>query len=52
MEPRITLVTLGVSDLVRSIRFYRDGLGLPQRETPEERRVLRDARHVALALRA
>ena len=35
MEPRITLVTLGVSDLGRSIRFYRDGLGLPQRETPE-----------------
>jgi hypothetical protein len=34
MEPRITLVTLGVSDLARSIRFYRDGLGLPQRETP------------------
>ena len=35
MEPRITLGTLGVSDLARSIRFYRDGLGLPQRETPE-----------------
>jgi uncharacterized protein len=35
MEPRITLVTLGVSDLARSIRFYRDGLGLPQSETPE-----------------
>lgn len=35
MEPRITLVTLGVTDLARSIRFYRDGLGLPQRATPE-----------------
>ena len=35
MEPRITLVTLGVSDLARAIRFYRDGLGLPQRATPE-----------------
>jgi hypothetical protein len=31
MEPRITLITLGVEDLERSIRFYRDGLGLPQR---------------------
>ena len=31
MEPRITLITLGVDDLERSIRFYRDGLGLPQR---------------------
>jgi catechol 2,3-dioxygenase-like lactoylglutathione lyase family enzyme len=27
MEPRITLVTLGVIDLERSLRFYRDGLG-------------------------
>jgi catechol 2,3-dioxygenase-like lactoylglutathione lyase family enzyme len=29
MEPRITLVTLGVEDLERSLVFYRDGLGLP-----------------------
>jgi catechol 2,3-dioxygenase-like lactoylglutathione lyase family enzyme len=28
MKPRITLVTLGVDDLERSPRFYRDGLGL------------------------
>ncbi|HWK73838.1 MAG TPA: VOC family protein [Povalibacter sp.] len=28
MKPRITLVTLGVDDLDRSVRFYRDGLGL------------------------
>ena len=35
MEPRITLITLGVSNLDRSIRFYRDGLGLPKREGPE-----------------
>ena len=34
MEPRITLLTLGVADLERSVRFYRDGLGLPQRESP------------------
>jgi uncharacterized protein len=27
MEPRLHLVTLGVSDLERSTRFYRDGLG-------------------------
>lgn len=27
MEPRISLVTLGVTDLERSLRFYRDGLG-------------------------
>ena len=29
MKPRITVVTIGVDDLGRSLRFYRDGLGLP-----------------------
>ncbi len=28
-EPRISIITLGVSDMRRSIRFYRDGLGFP-----------------------
>ena len=28
MKPRITVLTLGVDDLERSVRFYRDGLGL------------------------
>jgi uncharacterized protein len=28
MKPRITVLTLGVDDLDRSLRFYRDGLGL------------------------
>jgi uncharacterized protein len=28
MKPRITLITIGVDDLERSLRFYRDGLGL------------------------
>lgn len=27
MTPRITLITLGVDDLERSVAFYRDGLG-------------------------
>jgi hypothetical protein len=35
MQPHITLITLGVSDLHRSIRFYREGLGLPQLDGPE-----------------
>lgn len=29
MKPRITVITLGVDDLERSLVFYRDGLGLP-----------------------
>lgn len=29
MKPRITVITLGVDDLERAVRFYRDGLGLP-----------------------
>lgn len=28
MKPRISMITLGVDDLERSLRFYRDGLGL------------------------
>ena len=29
MEPRISTITLGVKDMARAIRFYRDGLGFP-----------------------
>ena len=29
MKPRISVLTLGVADLERSVAFYRDGLGLP-----------------------
>jgi catechol 2,3-dioxygenase-like lactoylglutathione lyase family enzyme len=28
-EPRISIITLGVADMTRSIAFYRDGLGFP-----------------------
>jgi uncharacterized protein len=30
VEPRVSLLTLGVSDLERAIAFYRDGLGWPK----------------------
>lgn len=29
MKPRISVLTVGVADLERSLAFYRDGLGLP-----------------------
>lgn len=32
MEPRISIITLGVWDLARSIDFYQDGLELPRYE--------------------
>jgi uncharacterized protein len=36
VEPRISIITLGVSDLERSLRFYRDGLGLPTTWSPDK----------------
>ncbi|MEJ6781901.1 VOC family protein [Aminobacter sp. Piv2-1] len=29
MKPRISVITIGVDDLEASLRFYRDGLGMP-----------------------
>lgn len=29
MKPRITVITIGVHDLEKSLHFYRDGLGFP-----------------------
>jgi len=29
MEPRVSMITLGVRDLARARRFYSEGLGLP-----------------------
>ena len=34
MKSRISMISLGVLDLERSIQFYRDGLGLPKLESP------------------
>jgi catechol 2,3-dioxygenase-like lactoylglutathione lyase family enzyme len=45
MKPRISVITLGVNDLEQSLRFYRDGLGLPTRGI-----VGREFEHGALAL--
>ena len=50
MEPRISVVTLGVADLARSCSFYRDGLGLPTTRSPEDGIVFFQTRGVTLAL--
>jgi hypothetical protein len=34
MEPRVSFITLGVRDLERATRFYKDVLGLPQLPAP------------------
>ena len=36
MKPRMSMITLGVTDLQRSIEFYQQGLGLPRRGEHED----------------
>jgi uncharacterized protein len=36
MKPRVSMITLGVDDLERSVKFYRDGLGFPQLKSSPE----------------
>jgi uncharacterized protein len=50
MEPRISLITLGVEDLERSHRFYKDGLGLPTTRSPEDGIVFFQTNGVTLAI--
>ena len=35
LEPRISIITLGVTDLDRSYEFYHHGLGFPTSHNPE-----------------
>ncbi len=50
MEPRISLITLGVADLQRSLRFYRDGLGWPTTRTAQQGIIFFQSSGVCLAL--
>jgi catechol 2,3-dioxygenase-like lactoylglutathione lyase family enzyme len=50
MDPRITLITLGVADLQRSLAFYRDGLGFPTTWTPDRGVIFFQTRGTTLAL--
>lgn len=36
MQPRISMITLGVRDLAASVRFYEQGLGFPRLDSPPE----------------
>ncbi len=36
MNPRISMITLGVRDLATSVKFYEQGLGFPRMESPPE----------------
>jgi predicted enzyme related to lactoylglutathione lyase len=36
VEPRVSLLTLGESDLEKAVAFYRDGLGWPKSEVGGE----------------
>ena len=36
MNPRISMITLGVRDLAVAIEFYEKGLGFPRMESPPE----------------
>ena len=36
MKPRISMITLGVNDLEKSIKFYHEGLGIPKMELSPE----------------
>ena len=36
MKPHISMITLGVSDLAASVKFYEEGLGFPRMESPPE----------------
>ncbi|MCE9566582.1 MAG: VOC family protein [Planctomycetes bacterium] len=50
MEPRVSLITLGVQDLARSLQFYRDGLGLPTTWGTDKGVVFFQTQGVCLAL--
>ena len=36
MKPRISMITLGVNDLEKSVKFYQEGLGFPKMDSPPD----------------
>jgi uncharacterized protein len=50
MEPRISTITLGVENLERAYKFYKEGLGFPTQREPEDGIIFFQLRGTALAL--
>ena len=50
MEPRVSIITLGVEDLDRAVAFYRDGLGWSLSGASNERIAFFKTRGTVLAL--
>ncbi|MCL5800036.1 MAG: VOC family protein [Candidatus Thermoplasmatota archaeon] len=50
MKPAISVITLGVSDMANSVRFYRDGLGLPTRASEKDQIAFFEMKGTMLAL--
>jgi catechol 2,3-dioxygenase-like lactoylglutathione lyase family enzyme len=50
LEPRISIITLGVRDLERSFEFYHHGLGLPTSRKPDEGIIFLQTTGTCLAL--
>lgn len=50
MEPRISIITLGVKDLTKSYRFYHEGLGFPTSDTPDSNIIFFQTSGTCLAL--
>jgi len=40
MKPKISIITLGVSNLEKSLHFYRNGLGFPTHNYKEEQGIV------------
>ena len=36
VKPRISMITLGVTNIEKSVIFYKEGLGFPQMDSPPE----------------
>lgn len=50
MEPRVSIITLGVDDLERSFEFYHRGLGFPTTGSPDSGIIFFQTQGTCLAL--